>query len=149
MSSAVCTHQPPSKSLASLRLRAWSSVHLSSHKSEREKAQRGRMNQQRLARSQYQHLAIHANASTRKSSLRNRRSQSQRSMSTPHPHVVAPPASALPRLHSGCVFAMAQLPTYTYNVRLLLTCTRPPLCVRALWMTPAWGWRDVRSVFPL
>ena len=32
-------------------------------------------------------------------------------------------------------------------LRLILFCTRPPLCAGALLPMPAWVWRDVRSVF--
>ena len=32
-----------------------------------------------------------------------------------------------------------------FSLRLLLFCTRPPLCAGALWPMPAWVWRDVRS----
>ena len=32
-------------------------------------------------------------------------------------------------------------------VRLILFCTRPPLCAGAPWPMPAWVWRDVQSVF--
>ena len=30
------------------------------------------------------------------------------------------------------------------SLRLLLSCTCPPLCAGALWPMPAWVWRDVR-----
>ena len=32
-------------------------------------------------------------------------------------------------------------------LRLIMFCTRPPLCAGVLWPMPAWVWRDVRSVF--
>ena len=38
------------------------------------------------------------------------------------------------------------LPRCNY-VRLLLFCTCPPLCAWALWLMPAWVWRDVEYVF--